>query len=92
MEAKRYGRSVNLICPTCGCDQFAFEGHDESIESAKCASCGRVFTKDELIKENSENVSEHAKEMGKEISKDLTKELRETLKKAFRGSKAIRFK
>lgn len=92
MDAEKYSCSVALLCPTCGGDQFEFEGNDEILESARCIGCDRAFTKDELIEENSENINEHAKDMGREISRDIAKELRGTLKKAFRGSKHIKFK
>jgi NMD protein affecting ribosome stability and mRNA decay len=92
MDTEEYNRSVTLLCPTCGGDQFEFEGSDETIESARCAGCGHEFTKDKLIEENSENINEHMKEMGKEITSDFAKEMRDTLKKAFRGSRHIKFK
>lgn len=93
MKNKNYNRNINLLCPTCGCSQFSFEnGVDETIEIAKCASCGREATKDELIHENSENISEHVKEIGKNVTDDIAKHLRESLKKAFKGSKNIRIK
>ncbi|ESK54713.1 ECs_2282 family putative zinc-binding protein [Acinetobacter tjernbergiae] len=93
MKNKNYNRNINLLCPTCGCSQFSFEnGVDETIEIAKCASCGREVTKDELIHENSENISEHVKEIGKNVTDDIAKHLRESLKKAFKGSKNIRIK
>lgn len=93
MKNKNYNRNINLLCPTCGCSQFSFEnGVDETIEIAKCASCGREVTKDELIHENSENISEHVKEIGKNVTDDIAKHLRESLKNAFKGSKNIRIK
>ena len=89
----RYDRSINLLCPTCGGSQFAFdEGADETITLAKCASCGRETTKDELARENSESISEHVKEMGKEITRDLADEFRQTLTRSFGGSKFITIK
>jgi len=92
MDAGKHDRSVTLLCQTCGGDQFAFEGSGETIQSAKCGSCGREYTKDELIELNSENISEHVKEMGNEITKDFAKEMRETMRKAFRGRKTIKFR
>ncbi|HAX91386.1 MAG TPA: hypothetical protein DCY07_04160 [Rhodospirillaceae bacterium] len=93
MDAEKYDRSIGVLCPTCGCTQFEFEkGVDEVIELAKCASCGRKLSKDELIDENSENISEHVKEMGDQVMNDLAKELKDSLKKAFSGSKNIRIK
>ena len=93
MDAENCDRSVSLLCPTCGGSQFERnQGVDETIELAKCASCGREMTKDELIRENSENISEHVKEMGKEITRDLADELRQTLRRSFGGSKFIQIK
>ena len=74
MDTEKYNRKVGLLCPTCGCTQFEFEeGVDQTIEIAKCASCGRRLTKDELIQENSENISEHIKEIGGQVMNDLAK-------------------
>ena len=92
MDHKKYNRSITLICPTCGCDQYEFEGSDGTVHSAKCTSCYREFTKDELIEQNSENISEHVKEMGQEITKDLAREMRDALRRSFRDSKTIKFK
>ncbi|RCK30108.1 ECs_2282 family putative zinc-binding protein [Thalassospira lucentensis] len=92
MDAEKYNRSVTLLCPICGSDQFEFENSDEIVDSAHCAGCGRRFTRDELIEENGENINEHVKEMGQEITRDFAKEMRNTLKKAFRGNKHIKFK
>jgi transcription initiation factor IIE alpha subunit len=70
MDDEKYTRNVSLLCPTCGCTQFKYEkGVDETIEIAQCASCGREITKDELIKENMENLLEHTKEIGKQAVK-----------------------
>ena len=89
MDSSKYSRSVSLLCPTCGGTMFEFEqGVDQTIEIAKCAKCGRIISKDELIRENGENISEHAKEIGRDIAEDLHK----TLKDAFRGNKFIKIK
>ncbi len=92
IDAEKYNRSVTLLCPTCGGDQFEFKGSDDMVESARCVGCGREFTKEELIEENGENINEHVKDMGQEITRDFAREMRNTLKKAFRGSKNVRFK
>ncbi len=93
MKDEKYQRSIGLQCPTCGCTEYGYkQGVDETIEVAKCASCGCELTKDELIHENSENIQEHVSEIGKQVTDDLAKELKASLKKAFRGSKNIRIK
>ncbi|WP_409423773.1 MULTISPECIES: ECs_2282 family putative zinc-binding protein [unclassified Pseudoalteromonas] len=93
MNPEKYDRSVSLLCPTCGCSDFSYEdGSDETIQIMTCASCEREFNKDELIQENSENIEEHLSEMKEEVVKDVAEELRKSLKKAFSGSKNIRFK
>lgn len=93
MNPEKYNRSVSLLCPTCGCSDFSYEeGADETIQIMTCVSCEREFNKDELIQENSENIDEHLSEMKKEVVKDVADELRKSLKKAFSGSKNIRFK
>jgi Zn ribbon nucleic-acid-binding protein len=93
MKNKQYQRSIGLQCPTCGCTEYEYEqGSEETIELAKCASCGRELTKDELIRENSESINEHIFEIGKQVTDDLAKELKASLKKAFKGSENIRIK
>ncbi|USI27889.1 ECs_2282 family putative zinc-binding protein [Alteromonas macleodii] len=93
MNPEKYNRSVSLLCPTCGCSDFSYEeGTDETIQIMTCASCEREFSKDELIQENSENIEEHHSEMKEDVVKDVADELRKSLKKAFSGSKNIRFK
>jgi len=91
LNDEKYNRNISLLCPTCGGSHFEYEtGVDETIEVAKCASCGRSITKDELLRENSENIHEHVSEMAEQVKNDLAKELQESLKKAFSGNKNIR--
>jgi uncharacterized Zn finger protein len=89
--SNRHERRISLLCPTCGNSQYEYEtGVDETIEMAKCASCGRVLTKDELLHENEENISIHAKELGKEAVPELAQKLKDALKQAFKGNKNFR--
>ena len=93
MKDEKYNRNVSMLCPTCGCSQFEFEnGAAETIEIFECASCGRTLTKEELIKENSENLNEHVKEIGNQVTKDLAKEMKKSLKTIFKGNKNFRIK
>jgi predicted RNA-binding Zn-ribbon protein involved in translation (DUF1610 family) len=82
MDAKKYDRGVVLLCPTCGCDQFSSEdGVEETIEMTKCTSCGREMTKDDLIRENSENISTHLDEVKAEVLDDVRKQFKNIFKK-----------
>ena len=57
----------------------------------KCASCGREMTKDELMRENSENIQEHADEIAKQAA-DLGNELKKSLQDTFKNSNFIKIK
>ena len=93
MDPEKYNRSVTLICPTCGGTQFSSsEPSNSESELLTCASCGRELTRDELIRENSENIDEHVKEIGKEVTEDFGRELKKQLAAAFKGSKSIKIK
>ena len=86
MDASKYNRSVTLLCPTCGNTEFAHE--ENSSELVRCASCGREFTKDDLIRENSENISIGVEEMKQQVVKDITKEF----KSALQGIKGLKIR
>lgn len=93
MDAEKHTRSVTLLCSTCGNSSFETQGGpEEAVQTTKCASCGREATKEDLIRENSENISDHAKEMGAEITKDFADEMRKKIENALRGSKFIKIK
>jgi len=79
MSGDKYNRSINLLCPTCGTEQFEYDEEDMSL--VKCASCERVMTKDDLIKENSENVQTNVDEVKKEIKNDIEKKFKHIFKK-----------
>ena len=81
MDDAKYNRSVTLLCPTCGSDQFSkVGGVDGTIELTKCASCGREMTKDDLISENSENISGQMDEMKKEVVDDIRAQFKNIFK------------
>lgn len=93
MDAEKYRRQIPIHCPTCGCSQFKYDsGVDETIQVMECASCGRNFSREELLRENSENVSAHLDEIKQEVVQDVRKEVQNMFKKAFSGSKHIKFK
>ena len=79
MDSKKYDRSVSLICPTCG--KSSFEHDDTNTESPiKCTSCGREFSRAELIAENGENISINVDEIKSEVLKDFKKEISDIFK------------
>lgn len=93
MNTEKYNRSITMLCPTCGCTQFkSSEDANSETELIICASCGRELTRDELIRENSENIDEHVKEIGKEATTDLARELKKQLAETFKGNKFIKVK
>jgi len=93
MDAEKYNRLVTLLCPTCGCTQFeSSEPINSETELLTCASCGRELTRDELIRENGENIDLHVQEIGKEVTEDLGRELKKQLDVAFKGNKFIKVK
>jgi len=89
LETSNYDRTIPLQCPTCGTTEFV---HVAESEIVKCASCGREMTKDELMRENYENIREHADEIAKQATEDLGRELKKTLQDAFKNSKFIKIK
>lgn len=93
MNTEKYNRSIALLCPTCGNTQVASsKPEDGESELLMCASCGREIIRDELIRENSENIDGHLKEIGKEATENLALELKKQLTSAFKGSKFIKIK
>lgn len=81
-------KKVTLYCDRCGNDQFYFDDINNSdVELMsddailKCSDCGKIFTKEELIKLNTEvitaNVEDMKEEMTQEIKKEITKLFRD---------------
>lgn len=88
MDADKYNRTVSLLCPTCGHDQFSHEGESSSNQVVTCARCGLQLTREELIERNQENIHLNVKDIEKQVVGDLKAELT----KAFRGSKFLKVK
>jgi len=91
MDEGKYQCRLSLLCPTCSSDLFLFDDENEAAPVV-CATCGRQTTRDELIRDNSENIELHVADMGREVMADATRELNRTLRDAFRGNKNIRFR
>lgn len=90
MDDGKYNRSIAMRCSTCGGTDFEYEPEDEG--PIRCTSCDRIFTRDELIQENGENIEANVDEIGQEVVADLEKQMQDGLRKAFSGSKFIKFK
>lgn len=91
MDFKKHDRNVRMLCPTCGGTEFSYEQDiTVSMAAAKCLICGRELTKDDLLRENSENVSLHVEDLKKDVLPDAVKQVKEALQKAFKGSKNFR--
>ena len=91
MDAEKYSRSIKLLCPTCAHGDFEYDNQAED-GPIRCTSCDRVFTRDELIRENEEIVESEVSEVKAEIVADITKDFRDSMRKAFSGSKHINFR
>ena len=81
MGSEKYERSVTMVCPTCGNKDFE---HGDDGGPLRCRSCDRIFTRDELIKENGAIIDAEVNEIKEEVLNDL--------KKVFASSKFIKFK
>lgn len=90
MRKGTYDRSIKLHCSTCGGSDFEYDKQDDG--PIRCTSCERVFTRDELIRENGATIEANVDEVKKEVVDDMQKQLRDSLRKAFSGSKHIKFK
>lgn len=91
MEANKYSRSIRLICPTCASTDFEYD-KDTDGGPIRCASCDRVLSREELIRENGEIIEVEVSEVKNEIIDDITKDFRDSMRKAFSGSKHIKFR
>lgn len=93
MKSEEYIRQISLMCSTCGSTLLEFdETEEETNREYRCAACDRIFSNDELMRENQANFEANFKEMGDEVQKDAQKELNKTFKKAFKGNNFIKFK
>lgn len=85
---KDLSRNVTLLCPLCGNDQFeSMDSEFEDIKDApdnvrlRCSDCNSIYTKEELIEENSEILDNAIEEIKKDAVKEIEKELKKVLRK-----------
>ena len=79
----KYDRSILLICPVCGNSQFEMLNEYKN-PSYRCSDCSNIFTKEQLLSENEENIEANKNEMVEEYLVDFEKDLQKKLKKLFR--------
>ena len=95
---KDLSRQVTMLCPVCGNAQFeSLDKRFEDLSDApdevrlRCSDCGSVFTKEELLRENAEQidlaVGAIIKDAKGEIEKELEKKVEKKLKKALTKGK-----
>lgn len=88
MKLNNIEKEINLICPICGNDQFAsldvpMEELKDSLETnrVQCSDCHRIFTKEELLKENQERIDNEVEQIADDITKQLDKEIEKIVRK-----------
>lgn len=82
IDPKKYDCEVKMTCPDCNNTNLETrEDTCKSIKPIKCTSCGKEFTKDELIKANEKTVKNKQKEIANKFSKDAKEEILNMLKK-----------
>ncbi|RWX45471.1 hypothetical protein H206_02694 [Candidatus Electrothrix aarhusensis] len=69
MDLKKYNRSIKLLCPTCGSDDFI----NIELEIITCNNCKRELSENQLIQENDKNIQENVKEVSSKIEEEAIK-------------------
>ncbi|CRM48134.1 MULTISPECIES: ECs_2282 family putative zinc-binding protein [Pseudomonas] len=90
MSLDKQSRTIHLHCPTCA--GTTFESESPESHSVTCTGCERVISREELRRENEENIQVHLGEIKKEVSKAMAEDLRKRLQKAFKGSRGFKLK
>lgn len=73
-----YSRSISLQCSTCGGTAFEFE--DEHSET-RCIGCDRVFTREELIRENNARIENEVEDVKSQLIADVRSDFKKMFKK-----------
>ena len=79
---------VAMHCPLCGNDQFeSLDVDNDDVLDApnhirfRCSDCQSVYTKEDLLKENSEAITYATDEVAKEFIADFEKQKKKAMKK-----------
>ena len=92
---KDLSRKVSLHCPVCG--NTMWSNVDETLDNTnleeapgstlfKCSDCGKVISKDDLIKANEGIINENVDDIVNETLEETKKEIQ----KAFNGMKGFK--
>lgn len=84
-------KSISLLCPICGSDQFeslnqegaVFPNVSDSV-SFRCSDCGAIYTKETIIEENSELISIAIDDFKRDALHEIKNELKRMNKKWIR--------
>ena len=79
MDDEKYNRSVTLLCPTCGGEQFKYDDEDDQAPVI-CQRCQREMSRQALIEANAENIEVNKDEMIDEIRNDVRKQFKDIFK------------
>jgi len=87
-----YNTTIQLRCIVCGMED-SFE-HDEEKSYIKCTNCGKEYFGGykELVECNQHEISAAIEKKKTEITQDAQKEITNMFRKAFKGSKFLKFK
>lgn len=73
-----YSRSISMQCSTCGGADFEFEDENSAI---RCVGCDRVFTREELIRENNTRIETEVEGIKSQFISDISKDFKKMFKK-----------
>ena len=85
MDINIGNRKIQLICPTCGCENFIClnEDNSENLDNKtkyRCALCNRLFTKEEILEANQERIYAEVELLGEEYISEFIKDLAKIFK------------
>ncbi|MCH5165886.1 MAG: hypothetical protein J1G01_05745 [Clostridiales bacterium] len=86
MTLKISDRTVRLICPVCGSDNFnylngiSFDDMNDS-DTVQCAMCKQTFTKEQILEANQDSIDAEIEAMQDEAISQVVKELNKAFKK-----------
>lgn len=88
MKLNNIEKTITLICPICGNDQFSsldvpMGELKDGLETnrVQCSDCLRIFTKKELLNENQGRIDREVEKITDDITKQLDKEIKKVLRK-----------